>query len=115
MIVFIIPVSVWLSALLLILMVLDFSQQINLHIRQRSKKSVVRLIWLESRRWKIFYNDGSCVEGVLLKQSYLHKGLVILRFQTIKKEKRVVIIFIDSVTSESHRKLRVRLRLQADS
>ncbi|MCF6235390.1 MAG: hypothetical protein L3J70_03290 [Gammaproteobacteria bacterium] len=115
MILLIIPIPAWLSVFLFFLIALELFLQTNLHVRMCSKQSVVRLIWLESSRWKIFYNEGTYVEGVLLGQIYLHKGLVILRFQTIKKEKKSVIIFIDNITSESHRKLRVRLRLQADS
>ncbi len=115
LILLIIPIPAWLSVFLFFLIALELFLQTNLHVRMCSKQSVVRLIWLESSRWKIFYNEGTYVEGVLLGQIYLHKGLVILRFQTIKKEKKSVIIFIDNITSESHRKLRVRLRLQADS
>ncbi len=111
----IIPIPVWFSVFLIFLVALDLYLQINLHVLMRSKKSVVRLIWLESHQWKIFDCNGECVEGALIGQSYLHTGLVVLRFKTITKKRRAVIVFIDSMASESHRKLRVRLRLQAHS
>ncbi len=111
----IVPVSGWLSILFILLIVLNLYLQINLYIRMNTKKSIVRLVWLEGQQWKIFDRCGDSVEGVLLGQSYLHAGLVVLRFKTAAKERRVAIIFIDSVTAESHRKLRVRLRMQVCS
>ncbi len=111
----IIPVAGWLSFLLIFLVVLSLYSQINLHILRKSKKSVLYLVWLEGDQWRIVGNDKKSIDGVLLGRSYLHTGLVVLRFKTVTKEKRIAIVFIDSVTPEAHRKLRVRLRLQACS
>lgn len=106
------PLSIWLSILFMLLVALSFYFQMNLNVWMNAKKSVNRLVWLEGQQWEIFDRDGGSVEGVLLGQSYLHTRLVILRFKTVTKDKRIAIIFADSVTAESHRQLRVRLRLQ---
>ena len=74
--------------------------------------AVRRLVWTAEDRWELYHNDGVTRGAKLLPSTYIHPWLVILRFVTDDERRYAVILPLDSIDPDSHRRLRVQLRLQ---
>jgi len=81
LILLIIPIPAWLSVFLFFLIALEFFLQTNLHVRMCSKQSVVRLIWLESSRWKIFIMKERMLKGCFWGKSIYIRGWLYYGFK----------------------------------
>lgn len=75
-------------------------------------QAVKQLIWSSENSWELHSADGASREARLLPSAYIHPFLVILRFMTEDKRRCAVILPPDSVDADTHRRLRVQLRLQ---
>ena len=74
--------------------------------------AVKRLVWTGNDGWELIGGDGARRKARLLPASYVHPWLVILRFLTEDKHGCAVILPRDGLDPDSHRRLRVQLRLQ---
>lgn len=83
------------------------------HIVLTAPLAVKRLVWTGGSRWELFNGAGALRGARLLPAAYVHPLLVILRFLTEDKRRCTAVLPRDSLDPDSHRRLRVLLRLQA--
>lgn len=78
-------------------------------------QAIKRLVWIDANRWELLGGDGMRHEAALQPGAYIHPWLVILRFSLGEGDKRscTAVLPRDSLDPDSHRRLRVRLRLQS--
>ena len=86
------------------------------YVMLSSPQAVRGLIWIGANRWELLSSDGALHEASLLPGTYIHPWLVVLRFLMDEEDKRsyAVVLPRDSLDPDSHRRLRVQLRLQAN-
>lgn len=105
------PLAWWLKLLLMAGVVAQGVITWRRHVTFSSSRSVKRLVWTAENRWELCDAAGSCREARLLPAAYVHPFLVILRFATEDKRRCAVILPPDSIDPDTHRRLRVQLRL----
>jgi len=106
------PLAWWMKSLLAAGIVVQWIITWRRHVTFSASRSVKRLVWMVENRWELCDAAGACREARLLPAAYVHPFLVILRFATEDKRRCAVILPPDSIDPDTHRRLRVRLRLQ---
>ncbi len=81
-------------------------------VKLSSPAAVKSLICTTDGRWELCRGDGGCYAATLLPAAYISPWLVLLRFMTEDKRRCAVILPADGLDADSHRRLRVQLRLQ---
>lgn len=81
------------------------------HINFSSPHAVTRMVWSLDNRWALYTVNGAIHVARLLPTSYVHPWLVILRFVTEDNRRCAVILPLDGLGADSHRRLRALLRL----
>ena len=105
------PLAGWIKWLVAAAVVVQGAVIWRRHVSLSAPAAVKRLIWAGDNRWELFSADGGSREARLLPAAYIHPWLVILRFITEDKRRCAVILPPDSLDPDSHRRLRVQLRL----
>lgn len=102
------------AAVLILLALLSWYRSHRLHIRHLGRGAVRRLQWQADGSWLLDDAYGYSHAARLLPSSYLHPRLVLLNFRLEENgRRRYVLLLPDSLDSESLRRLRVRLRIEA--
>jgi hypothetical protein len=74
-----------------------------------------RFVWGSDDDWQLTESDGSKYEACILGSSYVHRRLLVLNFRISCKpwysRYQTLVLFPDSVDSDSFRRLCVRLQL----
>jgi hypothetical protein len=108
------PVAWWIKLPLASVIAGHWLASRRLHVLLSAPQAVKRLVWTGENRWELFGGDGTGRRACLLPAAYVHPWLVVLRFLTEDKRKCAVVLPRDSLDPDSHRRLRVQLRLLAD-
>jgi hypothetical protein len=74
--------------------------------------AVKSLVRTTDGNWELCRGDGGCFAAQLLPAAYVHPLLVVMRFITEDRRRYAVVLPCDSLDTDSHRRLRVQLRLQ---
>jgi len=107
------PLAWWIKALLAAAVMAQGIVIWRRHVSMNAPKAVKRLVWRTDNLWELFTADGITHEARLLPAAYVHPWLVVLRFITEDKRRCAVILPPDSLDTDSHRRLRVQLRLRS--
>jgi len=107
------PLMWWIKALMAAAVAVQGIVIWRRHVSLSAPSAVKRLVWAGENRWELFGADGASREVRLLPAAYVHPWLVILRFTTEDKRRCAVILPPDSLYPDSHRRLRMQLRLRA--
>ena len=73
--------------------------------------AVKRLIRTTDGAWELCRGDGGCHAARLLPAAYVHPLLVVMRFMAEDRRRYAVVLPCDGLDEDSHRRLRVQLRL----
>ena len=80
-----------------------------------AKRAVLAIRWQEGNCWWLRYHDGKEHEAKLAGDSLSLPFLIVLNFKLINSNaKQTVCLYKDSVSDGVHRRLRARLKTQAD-
>jgi hypothetical protein len=74
--------------------------------------AVKSLVRTTDGSWELCRGDGGCYAARLLPAAYVHPLLVVMRFMAEDQRRYAVVLPSDSLDADSHRRLRVQLRLQ---
>jgi hypothetical protein len=103
----------WQIAVLVILCILSLAGFIQTHVLRRGRFAVRRLVWNTDGSWTLLLSSHEYHGARLLPSSYIHPELVILNFRIDRWCARSVVLAKDALDGETHRRLRVRLELEA--
>ena len=114
LLIFFLPVALGLQVLLLVSVVAGFVGILLNEWQCLFKQSIKRIRWQEGNEWQLEYLANDKDEARLLGDSVNFSYLVILNFKVEGRRRiRSVSIFKDSLDSDTFRRLRVRLRVDA--
>ena len=105
------PVTWWVKPPLMALIAVQWVMVWRHHLALTAPAAVRRLIWSAEDRWGLFCADGTLHEAQLLPATYMHPGLVVMRFAIGTKRRCSVVLPADGLAEDEHRRLRVRLGL----
>ncbi len=89
-------------------------RELRRHVLRRHPRSVVRLLAGTDGEWILGLADGSAVTAERLPGALVYPSLVVLHLRTEDPRRRWSIpVAGDALDAESHRRLRVRLNLEA--
>ena len=86
----------------------------RLHVSLTAARAVHAVLWKSEGEWQLTRADGTAQNARLRRASYVQPALVVLRFRIEGGGRCAVLLPADGVEAESHRRLRVGLRLQAE-
>ena len=88
---------------------------LSIEWRIYAKRAVVAVRWQEGNCWWLKYYDGKEREAKLAGDSLSLPFLIVLNFKLVNSNtKQTVCLYKDSVSDEVHRRLRARLKTQAE-
>ena len=105
------PVAWWIKLPVAFAIVVQWLVSWHRQVVLTAPQAVKHLVWTGEDRWELFGGDGARRKARLLPGAYVHPFLVILRFLTEDKRSCAVVLPRDSLDADSHRRLRVQLRL----
>ena len=79
----------------------------------KSQHHATRIVWQSENYWLVTIN-AKTIEAALLAGSLHTRGLLILRFRAASGQRYAILIWSDSAQPEDFRRLRVRLKLEAE-
>src|SRR3569832_2826007 len=86
----------------------------RLHVSLTAARAVHAVLWKSEGDWQLTRSDGTAQNARLRRASYVQPALVVLRFRSEGGGRCAVLLPADGVEAESHRRLRVGLRVQAE-
>ena len=109
------PVAWWIKMFLAMAITVQWLAIWRRHAALTAPPAVTRLVWTGGNRWELLGGDGGWRTARLLPDAYIHPWLVVMRFLMEEGDMRrcAVVLPRDSLDPDSHRRLRVQLRLQA--
>ena len=109
----IIPIAIewWIKLPVAAAVVAQWTHTWRRYVVLTAPAAVKSLIRATDGGWELCRGDGRCCTARLLPAAYVHPLLVVLRFATEEKHRYAVVIPADSLDADSHRRLRVYLRL----
>lgn len=84
------------------------------HVSLAAAGAVRTLVWKSEGEWELTRVDGATHSARLRRASYVQPALAVLRFKLEGGGLCAVLLPSDGVEPETHRRLRVGLRLQAE-
>lgn len=102
----------WIKAPAALAVIAQWAMAWRRHVSFVSPRAIRRLVWMAENRWELSSSEGGNREACLLPAAYIHPFLVVLRFMTEDKRRCAVILPADGLDPDSHRRLRVLLRLK---
>lgn len=84
------------------------------HVSLAAAGAVRTLVWKSEGEWELTRVDGATHSARLRRASYVQPALAVLRFKLEGGGFCAVLLPSDGVEPETHRRLRVGLRLQAE-
>ena len=100
----------WYISLLIAVIVLhSLVTNLQLHVYQTAKCSILRILFNDENEWWITMANGETVQAELLPVNLVHARLIILGFR-YKGKKSYAILAPDAENDDVMRRLRVRLR-----
>lgn len=85
------------------------------HVSPIAAGAIREIVWKADGEWELVRVDGGATPTRLRRASYVQPALVVLRFIEAGGRRRSVLLPADGVDAELHRRLRVALRLHAET
>lgn len=105
-----IDLQVPLRLLLGLMIAASLYRNLRVHVLLNSPRSLLRLVWEASGKWRVWDAFGREHEATLAPDCFVNSKLVILSLKLEGLGRRAVLLLPDSLDSEVLRRLRVRLR-----
>lgn len=87
-------------------------RNLRLHVLLNAPRSLLRLVWEASGKWRVWDAFGREHEASLAPDCFVNSKLVILSLKLEGLGRRAVLLLPDSLESDVLRRLRVRLRAE---
>ncbi|MEJ2650987.1 MAG: hypothetical protein P8173_04160 [Gammaproteobacteria bacterium] len=104
------PVTWWIKLPLAVAVSAHWLVSWRRYARLSSPLAVKRLVWDGRNSWELCGGDHVSRRVDLLPNAYIHPMLVVLRFIAEDKHRYSAVLPWDSLDSDSHRRLRMKLR-----
>ncbi|MFC1685047.1 protein YgfX [Pseudomonadota bacterium] len=108
------PISPWLRAAMLVLVVLSLLHNRNTHVLRSNVSAIASVEWDGEDEWLLFSAKGTKRRARLRGSSYVQPWLMVLNFMVVGKGPKYASLILapDALDAAIQRRLRVRLRLQ---
>ena len=83
---------------------------LSLYVLMNSSRSILRLVWDASGKWRVWDGSGREHEATLTPDYFVHPKLIILGLKLQGVGRRAILLWPDSLDTEITRRLRRRLR-----
>lgn len=112
---FFLEVPLWVKVLVTLLILLSMLHSLRKHAFRAMPDVVSNLVWEEGDDWVITLKNGTEHTAQMTTDGFISPWMTVLNFIDEAKRKRSVVLLPDSVTQDSFRQLRVRLRVRRNS
>jgi len=104
----------WLKSTLAVAVLIQAVITWRRHVNVTAPGAIRAIVWRADGQWELSDADGKTHAAQLRRASYVQPALVVLRFKLGKYRRRAVLLPVDGVDADLHRRLRVGLRLHAE-